>query len=250
MGARLNGVRSFTTNEALRRARTEEPIAPENWRHPPGFICGGGFVMAQGDVWSGLWYCLVTVPGGEYRCLDGLASTGVTGYVPTETYWTRRHRGRERLRVQIQRPVWRSYVFARISEICDWSPIQARDAFGRSRLGVIGVIAAGGAPTPIAAPILRGIAEDEAKGWFNEDARAALVEEGNRPPIEAGDSVRIVGGPLAGCEGTAENDNEKEAARVFVNLFGRETLMTISLRDLENLTRPLPLPVNLRRSLT
>lgn len=252
MGARLFGFRK-PINDNTRRGLDEVPIRAEDWRHPPGATKGDGFVMGS-DVWSrsaGTWYCAVTVPQGEYRCADGLTEAEVMSYVPTETLWTVRIKGRERLKVQSQRPLWRGYSFFRIANECDWSPIYARDAFGRSRLGIIGVIGAGGAPTAIAASKLRSMADEEREGWFDDRRRPALIAGRDAKPLPAvmkDERVRITAGAFTGYEGIAENDNDKASARVTLGIFGQATVATISLGDLENLTRPQLAGVALRRA--
>lgn len=244
MGLNFNG-RSLNDNiPKPKGARLEDvPIKAEDWRHPP-------VITAEPGV---KWFCLVTAPQGEYRCADALSDAGVASYVPTDTKWVTRIRAREKRREQIQAPIFRGYIFARIASVRDWEPVYARDAFGRSRAGVTGVIGAHGAP--VAMPLRRrelrdgvwvrcGIADfadEEREGWFNEDLRPALVagrDAKPAPQILAGEKVRIVDGAFSGCEGVAENDNDRQVARITVSLFGQQTIMTVGLDALENLTRP------------
>jgi transcription antitermination factor NusG len=237
----------------LKGGLDQVPITAEDWRHPP-------VIEAEPQV---RWFCLVTAPQGEYRTADALSDAGVATYVPTDTRWTRRRKGRDMLRVQVQAPVFRGYLFCRIASPCDWEPVYARDAFGRSRAGVIGVIGAHGAPVamPLRSRELRdgqwvrcGIADfadEEREGWFNEDLRPALIAGRDAKPeplVLAGEKVRIVDGAFAGYEGIAENDNDRSAARIAVSLFGQQTIMTVSLQALENLTRPQSADVALRRA--
>lgn len=234
MGAKLNGLRSLKhLNDNLPKAKRgldEVPIKPEDWRHAPRIEVEPG----------ARWYCLSTVPQNEYRCLDDLASAGVLAYVPTETRWVKRRKGKDLLRTQVQSPIWRGYVFCRIAQECDWAPVYARDAFGRSRAGVIGVIGAHGAPVAIYAGKLGAMADEEREGWFDDRRRPSLIAGRDAKPapvVMAGEVVRITDGAFATYEGVAENDNDRDTVRISVDLFGQATLMTIPLDALENLSR-------------
>lgn len=270
----------------LKGGLDQVPISAEDWRHPP-------VIAAEAGV---KWFCLVTAPQGEYRTADALSDAGVASYVPTDTRWMRRRKGRDMVRAQVQSPVFRGYVFVRIAKGVDWEPIYARTAVHertalpsdlsgytardiaylhalqgaegrssdtRSPIGVLGVIGVKG--HPIAMPLRRtekrlgemvkcGIADfadEEREGWFNEDLRPALIAGRDAKPerlVLAGEKVRIVDGAFAGYEGIAENDNDRSAARIAVSLFGQQTIMTVSLQALENLTRPQSAGVALRRA--
>lgn len=253
MGLSLYG-RTLNDNTPKRKGGLDEvPISAEDWRHPP-------VIAAEQGV---RWFCLVTAPQGEYRCADALSDAGVASYVPTDTRWTKRRKGRDMLKVQVQAPVFRGYLFARIASPCDWEPVYARDAFQRSRAGVIGVIGAHGAPVPMPLRSLEfrddewvkcGIADfadEEREGWFNADLRPALIagrDAKPEPMVRAGETVRITDGAFAGYEGVAENDNDRSAARIAVSLFGQQTIMTVGLQALENLTRPQLAGAALRRA--
>lgn len=241
MGLNLYG-RTLNDNAPKRRGGLDEvPISAEDWRHPP-------VIAAEAGV---RWYCISTVPQGEYRCSDALSDAGVASYVPTETMWTRRRKGRDMLKVQTQAPLWRGYSFVRIASDRDWAPVYARDAFGRSRIGALGVIGAHGAPMAIYAGKLAALANEERAGWFDDSRRAALIAGRDAKPepiILAGEVVKIVDGPFAGLEGIAENDNDRHAARISIEMFGKATIATIGLEALENITRPQLAGVALRRA--
>lgn len=253
MGLSLFGRRLNDNTPKLKGGLDEVPISAEGWRHPP-------LIVPEPGV---RWFCLVTAPQGEYRCADALSDAGVASYVPTDTRWTKRRKGRDMLKVQVQAPVFRGYLFARIDSPRDWEPVYARDAFQRSRAGVIGVIGAHGAP--VAMPLrsrevrkgemvrcgIADFADEEREGWFNEDLRPALIagrDAKPEPVVMAGERVRITEGAFAGHIGVAENDNDRLAARIAVSLFGREAIMTVSLQALENLTRPQMAGAALRRA--
>lgn len=209
------------------------------------------------------WYCLVTVPQAEYRCSDGLSGAGIANYVPTSTQWVDRRRGQQKLRVQTQRPLFRSYCFARLSVASiqyenglpkqlvlgpDWNAVMERDAMRKSPIGVLGVMMNNGIPSPMplrdAAHGRQGLADfadDEMEGWFDDRKRPLLVAGRNakpKPVVMRGEKVRLTAGPFASFSGVAENDNDKQGVRVSVEIFGRETPVFVPIADLENLTRP------------
>jgi transcription antitermination factor NusG len=174
------------------------PISPEEWRHAPQIRPETGVQ----------WFCLVTVPQQEYACCDGLSEAGVASYVPTETRWVDRRKGKEVMRVQVQSPIFRSYVFVRIASDRDWEPVYTtklakkaeivadfarlsdedrryvemlqaadlRNDIRRSPLHILGVVGAGGEPMPIPLRDLTSLSDEERAGWFNEDMRPALLK--------------------------------------------------------------------------
>ena len=268
MGAKMFGFRSGKhTNDNLpkmRRADDEVPIKAEDWRSPP---------VIEREA-SHRWYCLVTVPQGEYRCADGLSEAGIASYVPTSTQWVRRRKGNDLLRVQTQTPLLRGYVFARLTRAfvenedtfarklvlgSDWTRIYERDAYRKNPLGVLGVMSNYGTPSPM--PLrdatqgrqgLSDLADDERAGWFNDRLVGALIagrDAKPEPVVMKHERVRITGGPFAGMEGVAENDNDRTTARITIpGMFGQSAIATISIGDLENLTRPQGLGVAQRRA--
>lgn len=198
----IDGRRLEQMNDNVPRPQDEreaQPISPEEWRHAPQIQPETGVA----------WFCLVTVPQQEYACCDGLSEAGVASYVPTETRWVDRRKGKEMLRVQVQTPIFRSYVFVRIASARDWEPVyttklvkrvddvssyigrlsdedrryvemlqvaDARNDIRRSPLHILGVVGAGGSPMPIPLRDIGSLAEEERAGWFNEDMRPALLK--------------------------------------------------------------------------
>ena len=267
MGAKLNGIRSMKVlndNVPKRRGGLDEvPITAEDWRHPPKIELEK----------THRWYCLVTVPQGEYRCADGLSDAGIASYVPTSTQWVQRRKGKDLLRVQTQAPLLRGYCFARLSRAfvenedtfarrlvlgSDWTRIYERDAYRKNPLGILGVMSNYGTPSPM--PLrdatqgrqgLSDLADDERAGWFNDRLVGALIagrDAKPEPVVMKGERVRVTSGAFAGFEGVAENDNDRKAARISIGMFGQTALATISISDLENLTRPQGAGVAQRRA--
>ncbi len=223
MGAKLHGYRKPLNDNrpAFKGALNEVPISDDAFRYAP---------TIEPEIGK-FWFCLVTVPQGEYRCSDKLAAfhneygepMPVDTYVPTDTRWTLRMKGRDRLRVQVQSPVFRGYVFAKLSRpkmvdrgggpelSCeeDWLPILERDRERKSPHGIIGVISYHGQPLtmPLRVPVIRNgiadFADDERDGYFDDRRRPALMAARNAKPapvIMKGDEVtRMRDRSLARC---------------------------------------------------
>lgn len=277
MGAKMYGSRSgpkadndnhrWKPNEA-----GEIPIPPDERRGAP---------IIENEPGKG-WFCIVTTPQGEYHCADGLSDAGIATYVPTETHWQRRRKGKEAYPTELQRPLLRGYVFALLSLPIErqgnsgttyelppsWSPIFERDAWGQSKLKVLHVLGLKGKPVPMPLEYqnaegqrcgLAPLAEEERAGWFDERKRPSLISEQDRLkaqaeadaqaaaeirrraalPVWAGDVVRPKTGAMAGHDFTAENDNdERGKVRISREMFGQTVYATISVRELENLSRP------------
>lgn len=284
MGAKMYGSRTGAKadNDNHQRKPNEAgeiPIPPEERRGAP---------IIENEPGKG-WFCIVTTPQGEYHCADGLSEEGIATYVPTETHWQRRRKGKETYPTELQRPLLRGYVFALLSlpiaregnsgttyELPpSWAPIFERDAWGQSRLKVLHVLGLRGKPVPMPLEYLNAegqrcglapLAEEERAGWFDERKRSALIDlqeaqkaeadaakaraeedarkaeavlRRARKPVWSGDIVVPKSGPFAGLEFEAENDNDDRGlARVSRSMFGQVTLVTISVKELENMTRP------------
>lgn len=207
----INGRRLDQMNDNVpppQDGREAQPISPEEWRHAPQIRPETGVA----------WFCLVTVPQQEYACCDGLSEAGVASYVPTETRWVDRRKGKEMLRVQVQAPLFRSYVFVRIASDRDWEPVyttklvrrvddvssyidrlseedrryvemlqraDARNDIRRSPLHILGVVGAAGKPMSIPLRDLGSLADEERAGWFNEDMRPALLKAERTAKLKA-----------------------------------------------------------------
>jgi transcription antitermination factor NusG len=267
MGARLYGKHLGTKpdNDNQPKTKTNEiPLEHDERRGAP---------VIEKEAGKG-WYCLITVPQGEYRCQDGLSEAGVPSYVPTETYWERRRKGRDLYLTELQRPLFRSYCFSLLSipklefenglpkQLVlgpDWTVVMERDASKRSPIGVAGVMMNNGVPSPM--PMrdarhgrqgLADFADDEREGWFDERRRAALVagrKNKPKPVVMKGEQVRLTAGPFASFLGVAENDNDKNGVKIAVSIFGRSTPVFVPISDLENMTRPdAKLKIALRRA--
>lgn len=277
MGAKMYGQRGKSADNDNHKPKADKsgeiPIPFEERRTPPVIERAPG----RG------WFCLVTVPQNEYRCADALSTQGVATYVPTNTYWERRRKGKDLYNTELQAPLFRGYVFANLSLAKwrdgaygrqatlgpDWHPVFKRDAWGQSKAGVLRFLGSAGIPAPMplrfALPDgklggLSPLADEEREGWFDERRRPALVAFREKceaeierlkamKPIAAGERLSIISGIFAGRGTIAVNDNEKDRVRVMTEVLGAMRLVEIPLSDVENLDRPMrPENIALRRA--
>ncbi len=69
-----------------------------------------------------------------------------------------------------------------------------------------------------------------------EEVRALGVQERNVPKIDfkVGDTMKVISGPFESFMGTVENINlEKSKVKVYVSMFGRETLVELDFNQVE-----------------
>lgn len=92
----------------------------------------------------------------------------------------------------------------------------------RNTRGVTGFVGPGSKPVPLS----------------DSEVKALGVQETILPNIdlEEGDSVKVISGPFENFMGTVDNINlEKKKVKVFVSMFGRETLVELDFEQIEKL---------------
>ncbi|MBV1816782.1 transcription termination/antitermination protein NusG [Anaerosalibacter bizertensis] len=92
----------------------------------------------------------------------------------------------------------------------------------RNTRGVTGFVGPGSKPVPLS----------------DSEVKALGVQETISPNIdlEEGDSVKVISGPFENFMGTVDNINlEKKKVKVFVSMFGRETLVELDFEQIEKL---------------
>jgi transcriptional antiterminator NusG len=95
----------------------------------------------------------------------------------------------------------------------------------RNTSGVTGFVSSGDRPVPLS------------KDEVNHILRAMRMEQPRiRVGFQAGQNVRIITGPFEDFVGTVDEiDAEKGKVRVLVNMFGRETPITLEFLEVEKL---------------
>ncbi len=92
----------------------------------------------------------------------------------------------------------------------------------RNTRGVTGFVGPGSKPVPLS----------------DEEVRALGVQDVTLPSIDLkeGDAVKVITGPFENFMGTVDSINlEKEKVKVYVSMFGRETLVELDFDQIEKL---------------
>lgn len=163
------------------------------------------------------WFLLSTKPRQEEIAWQNLARQEYQTYLPRIK--SRRRRNGRMLPTTV--PMFPGYMFVRLNLLSDnWSPI-------RSTLGVRGMVRFGNQPARIADEIIHELL---ARG----DAHGVQA----MPPSEhlrTGDQIRVVGGVLAGYEGSIFSSNSRERVAILLELAGKYTQVEIPNQYIERL---------------
>lgn len=272
MGAKMLGLRTAQNDNRPRPKgeTTEVPISPEEWRHAPVIQTEAGvrwYCLVTAP--QGEYRCATGLSDAGVASYVPTSTQWVKRRKGRELLKTQTQmpifRGYVFVRIASDRD-WEP-VYATERKQADFPPqhpdedpyvatlrtAAARSTSRRSPIGILGVIGVAGVPVPIPlrqtamrdGQIIRcgvaDFADDEREGWFDDTRRPALVAGRDikpEPEIMAGERVRFAAGPFAGVTADAVNDNERGLVRLRVQILGGETLMTVPIEDLENLTRP------------
>jgi transcriptional antiterminator NusG len=180
------------------------------------------------------WYACTTMPQAELRAArslrreaDRLAEWGLqplVPYAPCSTRWRQRHRGALKLPdLEVQTPLLRSYLFVGVLggiEDGHLGVMSERDAQQQNKHGLLAVLGQVQERKPVAL--------DEAAVAFlsklagEERTDPDMPVNGQKPPFQAGQAVRLSNGPLQGFGATVEAvDAMKARMLVSVSMFGR-----------------------------
>jgi len=160
------------------------------------------------------WYLVYTKPRQENLAEENLARQGYETYLP-RIYQTRRRNGRHVKTIEAFFP---RYLFIKLNtETDNWAPI-------RSTIGVSKMVRFDGIPAVVPEPLIQALqSNDDTDGIQN------LLQK----DLKRGDKVTIIDGPLAGYEGIYQQQNSAERVAVLVDLVGKNTLLNISVHDLQ-----------------
>ena len=133
---------------------------------------------------------------------------------------------RDGQRRTVKRKLYPGYVLVQTIELKEGDP-DSDDAWHmiRNTTGVTGFVSSGTRPVPLS--------QDE----VNHILRAMRMEQPRvRVGFAAGQNVRIITGPFEDFVGQVDDiDTEKGKVRVLVNMFGRETPITLDFLEVEKL---------------
>jgi transcriptional antiterminator RfaH len=149
------------------------------------------------------WYAAYTQPNGETKAVEHLARQGYSIYLPRYRR-TVRH---ARRRALVLRPLFPRYLFVGLDRLTQrWRPI-------RSTCGVVGLVASGDEPVPVASGIVDSLRRQESDGAFD------LLSPVQR--LRTGDAVRVTEGPFADLVGRLLGMADHERVFVLLELLGR-----------------------------
>ncbi len=157
------------------------------------------------------WYAVQTRPNHEKRVEERLKLKSLTTFLPVHRC---RHRWKNGVNADLELPLFPCYLFARAS---------AHDRLGIMQLpGVVGLAASSAHPT--------SIPDDEI-----EFLRTAIdtLRAVPHPYLKAGETVRIVAGPLAGMEGILVRRKQELRVVISIELIMRSLVVEVSECDLE-----------------
>lgn len=177
------------------------------------------------------WYFLHTYSGHENKVRNAIRSTVEQMdakdrifhvVVPTED----EIEIREGQRRTVKKKLYPGYVLIQTIELKEGDPV-SDEAWHliRNTSGVTGFVSSGTRPVPLSPQEV------------NHILRAMRMEQPRvRVGFLVGQSVRIVGGPFEDFIGTVDEiDTEKGKVKVLVNMFGRETPVTLDFLEVEKL---------------
>jgi len=160
------------------------------------------------------WYLVYTKPRQEKLAQENLERQGYVTYLP-RIYQARRRNGRHIKTIEAFFP---RYLFIKLdTETDNWAPI-------RSTIGVSKMVRFDGIPAVVPEQLIQSLQSND-----DEDGIQNLVQKN----LIRGDKVTIIDGPLAGYQGIYQQQNSAERVAVLVDLVGKNTLLNISVHDVQ-----------------
>jgi len=149
------------------------------------------------------WYAAYTQLHGEAKAVDHLQRQGYALYLPRYRRLVRH----ARKRVLVVRPLFPRYLFVGLDRLTQrWRPI-------RSTVGVVGLVASGDEPVPVAPEIIETLRRREHDGAFD------LLSPAQR--LRVGDAVRVTEGPFEDLIGRLLSVADHERVFILLDLLGR-----------------------------
>ena len=156
------------------------------------------------------WYAVSCKPRQEAVAEENLQRQGFNVYLP-RIQVRRRRRGQW---LDIVEALFPRYLFILID------PVQRSTAPVRSTRGVVGLVRFGGKPAEVPANVISELMR-------REDSTSGLHLD-SRVQFCAGDSIKLVEGPLAGMEGVFNQEDGERRVIVLLELLGQANKVTVS----------------------
>ena len=118
-------------------------------------------------------------------------------------------------RIEVRPPLFPGYCFL---------VVEAQFYSARWSIGVLGLIMDGNRPARVAGQIIDDLRQRECNG---------LIELPKRPPLKAGDQVRILQGVFAGHLAIFADMKPRERVEILLQLLGGEQRVTLAKKDIE-----------------
>ena len=163
---------------------------------------------------SSQWFVVRSAIRREEKAKQEIKDLGFNALFPT--FMTKGlRRGR---RVELARPLFPSYLFAAFDPADQWGDIRRLKSVAEVLCG------AGGIPLRVPDGIMATLLGALALGQFDELKRNKRLRPGDR--------VTIVRGPFAELVGKVKQAHSRQRIKVFLALFGGETVVDVPLQDL------------------
>ncbi len=156
------------------------------------------------------WLAVCCKPRQEAVAEENLLRQGFHVYLPRICVRKRR-RGQWNDAVEVLFP---RYTFIRVD------PLRHSTAAVRSTRGVVGLVRFGGQPAVVPDAVMDALRQ-------REDAASGLHQD-NRPLFCAGESVRLVDGPLTGMEGVFTQQDGDKRVFVLLEMLGQANRVSVS----------------------
>ena len=154
------------------------------------------------------WYVIQSQPRRESLALVHLRRQGFTSFCPTRSKIARAGRRR----VTVAAPFFPGYLFVELDlDVDRWRSINGT-------IGVLRLVSFGASGRP--APLPLGFVEKLREMCANSVPGA---DDG----LEAGDNVRVIGGPFDDLCGVLENRSDGERVTILLSLLGKETRVSL-----------------------
>ena len=156
------------------------------------------------------WYVAWCKPRQEPVAEENLLRQGFRVYLPRIRARVRR-RGQWLDSIEMLFP---RYVFLRVD------PERRSTATVRSTRGVVGLVRFGGEPAVVPDKVMEAL--------FRHEDSVSRLHMDDRPLFTPGESVRLVGGPLAGVEGVFDEQDGDQRVFVLLDLLGKANRIRVS----------------------
>jgi transcription antitermination factor NusG len=180
------------------------------------------------DAPAKAWFVLMVGPQSERTVQARAKEFGIEVYFPVSRRFDTALRERKGVSKIIERPSMPGYVFVDMPLVDAPFALFDPDA-ERSITGAIRFLANGGAPEALAPAIIDDLKQREADGDFDETARTENGRYKIPKWLKEKTVVRIVEGPFRGFTGRIDHVVNEKTVALWVQLFGRISLMSLPL---------------------